>query len=192
MLTAILTTSGQNSSAFRRKEKSSETKQQKIESNGWFRLASISCCCCRWRASARCRRTCAERDLQNVTYHNNCYEKKFSEKNPPFYSFSQQKTISASVIRNFSDNVSEDARFSFGEEIFKTFLSVWSEAAKTLIGEPSPAQRKGPTTLTEASEKTLTLVQLLIRINSCQPNLTIMRRISSLYMQMLLRREYTL
>ena len=75
MLTAILTTSGQNSSAFRRKEKSSETKQQKIESNGWFRLASISCCCCRWRASARCRRTCAERDLQNVTYHNNCYEK---------------------------------------------------------------------------------------------------------------------
>ena len=125
MLTAILTTSGQNSSAFRRKEKSSETKQQKIESNGWFRLASISCCCCRWRASARCRRTCAERDLQNVTYHNNCYEKKFSEKNPPFYSFSQQKTISASVIRNFSDNnVSEDARFSFGEEIFSIFVSV--------------------------------------------------------------------
>lgn len=192
MLTAILTTSGQNSSAFRRKEKSSETKQQKIESNGWFRLASISCCCCRWRASARCRRTCAERDLQNVTYHNNCYEKKFSEKIHLFIRSPNKRQYlprSSEIFRTTTSRKMRDFRLV---KKFLVFLSVWSEAAKTLIGEPSPAQRKGPTTLTEASEKTLTLVQLLIRINSCQPNLTIMRRISSLYMQMLLRREYTL
>ena len=152
MLTAILTSAsvGQKLRIFVG-SKISETKWQKLNKTAAgsvsTRSASASVSASAVEGLPRCSETCAEKVLQNVTYHNNCHEK----------------------IRSFIRFCGK-GKFCFGHQKFGTPTSFirkksWNHSE---LGPRSlrKGRRKGRTALAGASQVTLTLVrrQLLIRI----------------------------